>query len=94
MNLSHYIKKDDSSSHNEEEKKAEEKMKRLADEEEATQMGDEYGDSILLFGSEIGEVVHVSSERDYGKFSNIQATNGAWHSCSKDNVLAERRRRR
>ena len=53
---------------------------------ETTTIGDEYGDSILLFGQDIGEVVHVSSERPHGLFKNIQGSNGAWHSCSTTKV--------
>jgi len=72
----------------------EEDAKYLGEGSNGPEIGDEYGDSILLFGDSIGEIVEVSSERPYGLFSNVQATNGAWHTCSKDNVLMKRRRQR
>jgi hypothetical protein len=43
---------------------------------------DEYGEPMLLFGDNIGEILQVSSERDFGKFENIKNNSGAWHAAA------------
>jgi len=44
--------------------------------------GDEWGEPQLLFGDGVGEVLEVSSEQDFGKFSCLMKNKGSWHSNS------------
>ncbi|GMH75462.1 hypothetical protein TrST_g13079 [Triparma strigata] len=44
--------------------------------------GDEYGESQLLFGEGVGEVLEVSSEQEFGKFKNVVKGRGSWHTNS------------
>ena len=50
--------------------------------------GEEYGESRLLFGEGVGEVLHVSSEQEFGRFRNVVKGKGSWHTNS---VLNARR---
>ncbi|GMH82757.1 hypothetical protein TL16_g09370 [Triparma laevis f. inornata] len=48
--------------------------------------GDEYGESQLLFGEGVGEVLDISSEQEFGKFKNVIKGRGSWHTTSITNA--------
>ena len=47
--------------------------------------GEEYGEPKLLVGDGEGEILEVSSQREFGKFKNVLKNKGSWHSCSMTN---------
>ncbi|GMI44963.1 hypothetical protein TrCOL_g8733 [Triparma columacea] len=47
--------------------------------------GEEFGEPKLLVGDGEGEILEVSSEREFGRFRNVLKNKGSWHSCSMTN---------